>query len=647
MSGKLHQLGSCGVAKSEEDRRRYESLWNEFFRDPSQWWDNSTSKRSPKHADFKHKFTKDSLLMDGCYNPPWVIEELRRRGFASLSGELCRSTIMGAALPVSLIKAYEDGAAFVVSLRACTKNKDLHRGIKLHDNILKMGLVEKCSDALVTMYAKCGELEKAKELLNLHNSRDVITWTALIAAYARKGQSQRALNCFDRMQHEGISPNAVTYTCILNACATMGAVVKGEEIHNVVAKQGLLENNIVLGNALIDMYAKCGALPKAQDLIERLPSRDVVSWNALIGGYAREGQGEQALTCFEHMQHEGISPDAVTYICILKACATIGEIAKGEEIHDEIRKQGLLQNNMALATALLDMYAKCGALSKAQKLLKKLRFRNVVSWNTLIAGYVQDGQGKQALDCLNLMQREGISPDAVTYLSILKACATIRAIEKGQEIHERIAKDGLLQDSTMLGNALVDMYAKCGALSKAQDVLQKLPSRNVVSWSTLIEGYAQEGQGEQALHCFELMLNEGIRPDAVTFVSLLNVCSHLGLVDMGHALFASMKTKFGVIPNSECYTCMVDLLGRAGRLERALELVQEMPSLQRSAIWLALLDACRVRGDINLGRWAFEQAVQVNKSHGPPYILMGQIYAAAGMQDKARNIEAQRVKYQA
>ncbi|KAH7433255.1 hypothetical protein KP509_07G061800 [Ceratopteris richardii] len=353
------------------------------------------------------------------------------------------------------------------------------------------------------------------------------------------------------------------------------------------------------------MYAKCGDFSKAQDVLQNLPFRDV-------------GQAEQALKCFHRMQHEGIRPNAVTYACILKAYAALGALNEGKKIHDVVKNQGLLQNNVELGTALVDMYAKCGALSKAKCVFDSLLHRDVVCWNALIVGYMHDGQGERALDCFKRMKHDGITPDATTYACMLKACASIGACDEGQKIHDEIERQGLLEVDIM-----------CGKLSKAQEVLHQLPFRDVVSWNALITGFAQGGLGEQALSCFEKMQSEGISPDAVSFLCILNVCSHLGLVDKGYEYFVNMTTKYGIIPNSECFTCIIDLFGREGHLEKAVQLIQEMPVFDRSANWIALLSASHKWGDIKVGRLAYEQASQVDKMHGPAVLLMANMYSSA------------------
>ncbi|MCO5557222.1 hypothetical protein L7F22_010782 [Adiantum nelumboides] len=438
--------------------------------------------------------------MGNCNNPPWVTEKLITYGF----GTECQCIQMPSSPSIANISPSPASL-----LWACCKNKDLARGSSIHHELQRKGSWEKAySDALITMYAKCGVLQKAQVLLDRHNSSNIIPWNALITGYAREGQGQNALDCFEQMQGKGIPADEFTYSCILKACAMMGAVDKGEEIHNDISRQGLLKHNIVLGNALVGMYAKCGALCQARAVLKELPSRNSISWSALIAGYSQKGRGHQALECYEQMQHEGISPDAVTYVCILKACAVIQAFHKGKEIHEEVMRHGLLEHEIIVGGALIDMYAQCGALPQAQSVLEKLPSRNIVCWNALIAGYAQKGQGQQALGCFQRMLQESICPDGVTYVCILKACAVIEAIDKGKQIHEQILRQGLLQHDVVLGGALVDMYVQCGALSQAHSALKKLPSRNVECWNALITGYARNEHGQQALECLEQMQRE-------------------------------------------------------------------------------------------------------------------------------------------
>jgi pentatricopeptide repeat protein len=396
------------------------------------------------------------------------------------------------------------------------------------------------------------------------------------------------------------------------------------------------------------MYAKCGVLSKAQQVLKELHVRNVVSWNALITGYAEHGQGHEAVNSFDQMQSEGLAPDDVTYMCVLKACGGIGAVEKGKQIHNEIINRRLLETDIdkdiVLGTALVDMYAKCGELVKAQKLHEELRIRNVISWSALIAGYVQQGQCHEALNCFERMQSEGLPPNEVTFICMLKACGNTGAVNKGKRIHNEILCGGFFSKDVAIGNVLVDMYAKCGVLRQAQKVLEELPVRSVVSWNALISGYAQEGRGHEALNCFWRMQSEGFRPDEITCLCVLSACSHSGLTDDAQMLFGSMTRRYGIVPNLEHHTCMVVIFGFSGRFDMAMQVIRAMPSSDYPAVWLALLGGCRKWGNVKLGILAFDQAVQLDDTCAVVYVLMAEIFAAAGMQKDAEKIEAMRLK---
>ncbi|KAH7427048.1 hypothetical protein KP509_10G028200 [Ceratopteris richardii] len=533
-----------------------------------------------------------------------------------------------------------DAITFTVTLKACGAMKAVNTGNSIHGEIARLGLLISdvvLGNALIDMYVKFGHLMKAQQVLEGLPCRDTVSWNTLIAGYVQHQQPEKALACFERMQREALPPDAVTFVCLLKACGTLGAVDMGEQIHEQIINQGLMEENIVLGTALVDMYAKCGALTKAQTVLKELSVRDIVSWNTLISSYAHQGQGEEVFHCIEQMQLEGIYPSPITFGCILKACGTVGDIVKGEQIHDVISRQGLIEFHNSLGSALVDMYAKCGSLAKAKEVFDGLPSRDTVSWSSLIAEYVQQGEAEQAFDCFKQMQQEGLRADGITFACMLKACAILGTVNRGRVVHDEILKEGLLGTDAMLDNALVDMYAKCGVLRKAQLVLEEIPFRDVVCWNALIAGYAQQGESDRALSCFRKMELEGFHPDASTFLSLLTSCCHLGLLEEGCKCFISMITRYNITPDVNHYTCMVDLFGRAGQLQKAACLIAQMPFSDHGSVISALLTACRKLGDMSLGRWAFQRALQLDEIDGAVYALMCDIYSITGSQVDTEN----------
>ncbi|KAH7292093.1 hypothetical protein KP509_29G051500 [Ceratopteris richardii] len=535
-----------------------------------------------------------------------------------------------------------NNVAFLCVLKACGSIGALNKGEQIHDEIIRQKLLGKdplLGNALVDMYVKCGAFATAHEVLYGLHERDVISWSTLILGHLQQGHDEEALICFKSMQREGFSPDTVTLVLALKACGNIGSIEIGKEIHEEVARRGLLKHDISLGNALVDMYAKCGRLIKARQVLEELPIRDVITWSALISGYADKGHGENALDCFEQMQSEGISPNAVSYLSVLKACGSIGATDRGGKIHEEIRTKGLLRDNVKLGNALVCMYTKCGAITEARKVIEEFSIQDATSWNALIIGYVQKGQGENAVLLFEMMLCKGITPDGKTFACILKACGAMGQYNKGKQIHDEIARRGLLVKDVVLSNVLVDMYAKCGALTKAQEVFDKLPTADVIAWSSLVATYGQEGQFKNALECFEQMLLNGIMPDRVAFSCVLNACSHSGLVDEGQIYFTQMMPDFGITPDSEHFTCMVDLLGRAGQLLRAMSLTRKMPSCDYAAVWSALMGACQKWGDAGIGKWAFDNAICMDKEDAATYVSMFNIYMAAGMHEEAYRIK--------
>ena len=410
----------------------------------------------------------------------------------------------------------------------------------------------------------------------------------------------------------------------------IGSLEIGENLVARIRKEGLLLKDIMLGNALVDMYTKCNALEKAQELFEQLPSRNVVSWNVLIAGYTQNGFGHEALKNFRQMQSAGVCPDPVTYISILKACGIVGSLEIGQDIDTEVRKKGLLQKDVVLGTALVGMYSKCGALEKAQEVLDQLPVRNVVTWSALISGYVQNGIGDKALKCFRWMQDSGVRPDAVMYACVLKACGIVGSLDTGEYIDADIRKQGgLWQKDVVLGNTLVDMYSKCGSLEKAQEVFEQLPTRNNVSWSCLIAGYTQLGKSSMVLDLYRRMKGEGVMPNPITFIVLLTACSHAGLVKEGRKLFDEMYLAYALSPTTEHYTCMIDLFGRAGDFDEMKALLEKMPSCDHIPLYLSILGACSKWRNVKFGIWAFKQVMDLDGNCAAAYMYMESMYTSS------------------
>ncbi|KAJ7541357.1 hypothetical protein O6H91_10G055900 [Diphasiastrum complanatum] len=446
------------------------------------------------------------------------------------------------------------------------------------------------------------------------------------------------------MNHRDTRAVSVTYVHLLQICGDRRALADGKQVHAHLIKHGF-ESDIYVANTLVSMYAKCGNLPDAHQVFDNMDIRDVVSWTAMIAGYAKQQNGEESLKLFHRMKQAGIKPNKVTFVCILSACSSVRALELGKQIHFEIIEAGV-EAELNVGTALVDMYAKCGDLVQAQQIFDQMPSPNVASWNAIITGYAQHKNGKKALQLWQKMKSVGLKPDVVTYVCILNSCGSLAALKQGKHVHDDVVEAGFESDN-IIANALIDMYAKCGSLVSARQVFDNMPLRNVISWNAMIVGYSMHGDSEHVFHLFREMLDEDFRPDHVTFVAVLSVCSHQGLQEEGLRFFESMKKDYGLVPGLKHYGCMVDLLGRAGLLNEAFDLVKEMTLPADVALWKALLSACRVYDNLVLAERVAKHILELEPKNSAAHVLLSNIYAASNKQDeylKLRNsMNARRV----
>ncbi len=486
-----------------------------------------------------------------------------------------------------------DTFTFVQVINACAGLGALEEGRHIHEQIIQSGCESDVfvGNSLVDMYAKCRSIEDAWKMFKKMPSRDVVTWNTMILGRVKCGQGQKALELFQPMQQEGVRPNSVTFVGVLNACASVLALEDGRCAHNQIIESGW-DSDIFVGSSLVDMYAKCGSMEDAWNVFKNMPSRDVVTWTTMILGHVKCGQGQKALELFRQMQQENVRPNSLSFVGVLNACASIVALEEARCAHEQIIECGW-DSDIFVGSSLVDMYAKCGSMEDAQRVFNEMPSHDVVIWNSMILGHVKCGQGQKALELFQQMNKEGVQPDSVTFVGVLNACASIVALEEGRCAHQQIIESGW-DSNVFVGNSLVDMYAKCGSMEDAQTVFNKMPSHDVISWNAILGGCAMHGHGNEVLKLFEQMCEEGVKPDDITFVCLLSACSHAGLVDEGMSCYASMITVYMISPKSEHYSCMVDLLGHAGKLHEAEKMIKVMPGKPYVPAWRALLGACKI-----------------------------------------------------
>ncbi|XWS24559.1 hypothetical protein CRYUN_Cryun28dG0113000 [Craigia yunnanensis] len=436
-----------------------------------------------------------------------------------------------------------------------------------------------------------------------------------------------AFELFELMRQEDEKENEFVLSSVLSALDDPKFLNTGRQIHSLTVKKGLLVF-VSVGNALVTMYAKCGRLDDALKTFELSGDKNSITWSAMITGYAQSGDSLKALKLFSSMHFAGIMPSEFTLVGVLNACSDIAVLEEGKQVHGYLLKLGY-ESQVYIMTALVDMYAKCGSTLDARKGFDYLQEPDMVLWTSMIGGYVQNGENENAMNLYGRMRIEGIMPNELTMASILKACLCLAALEQGKQIHACTIKHGFGLE-VPIGSALSTMYAKCGDMEDGSLVFRRMQWRDIVSWNAMISGLAQNGNGNEALELFEEMLLEGTEPDYITFVNILSACSHMGLVDRGWAYFNMMSDKFGIDQRVEHYACMVDMLGRAGKLDEAKEFIESATIDHGMCLWRILLSACRNFRNYELGAYAGEKLMELGSQESSAYVLLSSIYVALG-----------------
>ncbi|XP_074292318.1 pentatricopeptide repeat-containing protein At3g24000, mitochondrial-like isoform X1 [Silene latifolia] len=416
------------------------------------------------------------------------------------------------------------------------------------------------------------------------------------------------------------------YSGLLKQFAELGHLRHGRMVHAHVFKSEF-KDDVIINNNILYMYSKCGAVREAQKFFDEMPIKDTFTWTTMIIAYSQNGSPSRALLLFPQMLHLGAKPNKFTFSSLLKASRAVSTVKHGMHMHALCIKYGY-DSCAYVGTALVDIYIGYGLMNEAELIFDGLLSKNEVSWNALIAGYARNDQGDKALNLFQRMKRETFEPDDFTYSSVLSSCASSGSLEQGKWIHGHVIKSGMTLVG-FVGNTLLHMYAKCGSIMDAEKVFTRLTKQSVVSWNTMLTGYAQYGLGRKSVNLFDAMLKTKIQPNEITFLGLLTACSHAGLVDEGWDHLNRMKL-FGLEPKVGHYVTMVDLFGRAGRLDEAVKFITNMPIEPVAEIWKALLGACRSHKNMELGVYAAKRVFELDPCDPGPYVILSNIYASAG-----------------
>ncbi|KAG9456116.1 hypothetical protein H6P81_000624 [Aristolochia fimbriata] len=521
-------------------------------------------------------------------------------------------------------------------LNSCVEPSLLPAGQNVHGRIVKSGL--ECnvyvSSALINMYATCKRVDYAKKVFDEMGDKDLVSWNSIITGLLKDERFVEAVNAFVEMRGQDVGPNRTSLSSAISACGREKDLELGQQIHGLVVKFGdEIVEDVSVNTSLVFMYAKCGDMNSSIKVFGSMPERNAVSWNAVISGCVQNRKMEEAWDLFKQMQLEDVEVGEITLTTMIIACKTLFAV---KMIHAYLVKMGLTGEEI-IGAALIEMYGNCGSLDDARIVFDETSRGEMGAWNSMLLGYVRNGQPREALDLFSQFEKTGLRPDPITLVGVLSACTNLGSIQQGRYVHDYIISKGI-EVNVVLGTALIDMYARCGSVEMAKEIFEGMNVKDLVTWSVMIAGHGANGQAKEAADLFSRMVKDGFQPDNVTFTSLLSACSHAGLVKEGWDFFNQMTNVYGLTPKSEQYACMVDLLGRAGQLDEAVDFIKAMPIEPGMSVWGSLLGACRIHNNMDLGAYAAEKLFDLDPEDPGYYVLLSNLYAFSGRRDDANRV---------
>ncbi|XXG68157.1 hypothetical protein AAC387_Pa06g1310 [Persea americana] len=531
---------------------------------------------------------------------------------------------------------------------------------------------------ILRLYANFGALDHARKLFEKISQPNSFLWTALIHGHVENCLYDDSLLIFRLMLKQSVQPQSFTLLSVLKASARRSRIRDGESIYGLVLKYGL-ESDPMVQNAVIDMYSRCGEVDFARQVFDGMCMKDVISWNSMISGYCNNGKIGAARELFDQITERTVVSwtamicgyvavgnmgvaralfeqmsvrDSASWNVMVSGYLDAGDLAAASSLFDEMPKQdvgswnvmisgfckaGKMNSamelfermplrNVASWTMMVDGYIRNGDMKNARCIFDQMPKRNLVSWSTIIAGYAKNGQPNLALDLFNQFKETGIEPDETFILAIISTCSQLGVLDIAKGIISEYVQDIHLS-SMQLVTSLIDMHAKCGSVDEALQVFNEASTKDLVCYSTMIAALANHGRGRDAINLFYDMLQSDIKPDGVVFIGVLSACTHGGLINEGKIVFKMMVEDFSIKPSERHYACLVDLLGRAGYLEEAYELIQSMSIEPHSAVWGALLAACRIHRNANLAEVAARHLFKIEPENSGNYILLSNVYA--------------------
>ncbi|KAK8528315.1 hypothetical protein V6N13_056986 [Hibiscus sabdariffa] len=532
-----------------------------------------------------------------------------------------------------------DTSGYVPLLQECIENNSFSGARNLHSHIIKTGTHRDVfvMTFLVNVYAKCAAMESARKVFDSLPRRNVVAWTTLMTGYVHNDQPDAAISVFQKMLEFGSFPTNYTLGIALNACSAIGSLELGKQIHAYSIKYRI-DHDTSVGNSLCSLYSKCASLGSAIKAFLRVEEKNVITWTAVISACADNSKAVKGLRFFIEMLADNVEPNEFTLTSVLSMCCTMLSLSFGAQVHCLSIKLGY-ETNLRIRNSIMYLYLRCGWFVEAVRLFNGMEDMSLVTMNSIIAGYGEMMElakddlsayhnGIEALNIFSKLNNSCFKPDLYTFSSILTICSKMFALEQGEQIHAQTLKTGYLSDM-IVGTALVNMYNKCGSIERASKVFREMSARTLISWTSMIAAFAQNGQTQQALQLFDDMRLIGVRPNQVTFVGILSACARAGMVNEALGYFETMQKDYKIKPVMDHYSCLIDMFVRMGSLDEAFNLIKKMDFPPNESIWSLLLSGCRRDGNNELGFYAAEKLLELKPKDAETCLLLLNIYESA------------------
>ncbi|KMT01465.1 hypothetical protein BVRB_9g214720 [Beta vulgaris subsp. vulgaris] len=536
---------------------------------------------------------------------------------------------------------YPDEFTYPFVLRSCKLVLDVNYGKRVHGQLVKLGfdMNEEVIAGLAEFYGDFEEFENAREVLDEMPVRGLDHWNFLLVESLQNGNARESFRVFKQMMDVKICPNSISLINLLRASTELNSLKLGVLVHSLIVVNGL-SRDLAVSTALLTMYSKLGNLKNASFVFEIMPEKDRVVWNLMISAYFRSGHPRKSLKLLVMMSNEGIRMDLYTALATIPAVGELKSLEWGKQIHALGIRNGL-DYQVSVQNSLIDMYSRCDSVGAAVKVFDLITEKTEVSWSSMIRGYVIHDRYVDALDLFTKMKFDGFSVDSAVAVSVLPACVNAGALEQVKYIHGCTIKYGLGSIPSVNTELLVS-YAKCGCIEMARRLFDEeaIDNKDTITWNSMISAYSKHGEWERCFDLYEQMKKSYFRPDSVTFLGLLTACVNSGQVKEGWKIFTEMTGTYGVQPSQEHYASMVDLLGKAGQISKATELINSMPIKADSRVWGPLLSACRMHSETAVAELAAEKLIAIEPTNAGNYILMSNIYAASGKWEKVAKMRS-------